>query len=103
MGENSMPRRLMYMQREGSGIMGRPGTRWRDDLGKNARMLGIRNWRATAMNREECRKLLKEANCSADDDDDDDDRRFDFSETCRRSVGLTLPPVQWGVEVLSRG
>jgi hypothetical protein len=39
-------------------------------------MLGLRSWWATAMNREEWRKLLKEAksmSCSADDDDDDDD------------------------------
>jgi hypothetical protein len=28
---------------------------------KSVRMLGLRSWRATAMNREEWRKLLKEA------------------------------------------
>jgi hypothetical protein len=35
--------------------------RWRDDVGKDARMLGIRSWLATAKNREEWRKFLKEA------------------------------------------
>jgi hypothetical protein len=59
--ENSMPRRLMYMQPEGPTKVGRPRTRCRDDVGMDARMLGIRSWWATAMNREEWRKLLKKA------------------------------------------
>jgi hypothetical protein len=35
--------------------------RLRDEVGNNARMLGIRSWWATAMNHKEWRKLLKEA------------------------------------------
>jgi hypothetical protein len=61
MEENSMPRRLMYMQPEGPRKVGRPRTRWRDDVGKNARMLGTRSCCATTMNHEEWSKLLKEA------------------------------------------
>jgi hypothetical protein len=61
MEENSMPRRLMYIQPEGPRKVGRPRANWRDDVGKDARMLGIRSWWAAAMNREEWRKLLKEA------------------------------------------
>jgi hypothetical protein len=61
MEENSMRRRLMHMQPEGPRKVGRPHARWRDDVGKDARILGIRSWWATAMNREEWRKLLKEA------------------------------------------
>jgi hypothetical protein len=60
MEENSMPRRLMYMQPEGPRNVGRRA-RWRDDVGKDARMLGIRWWWETVMNREKRRKLLKEA------------------------------------------
>jgi hypothetical protein len=40
--------------------VGRPHARWRDDVGKDARMLGIRSWWATPMNHKEWRKLLKE-------------------------------------------
>jgi hypothetical protein len=29
--------------------VGRPHARWRDEVGKDARMLGIRSWWATAM------------------------------------------------------
>jgi hypothetical protein len=60
MDENCMPRRLMYVQPEGLRKVGRPRDRWRDDVGNDARMLGLRSWWATAMNREEWRKLLKE-------------------------------------------
>jgi hypothetical protein len=33
-----------------------------DEVGKDARMLGLRRWWAAVLNREEWRKLLKEAN-----------------------------------------
>jgi hypothetical protein len=49
------------MQPEGPRKVGRSRARWRGDVGKNARVLGIRSWWATAMNREDWRKLLKEA------------------------------------------
>jgi hypothetical protein len=55
-----MPRRLMYVQPEGLRKVGRPRARWIDEVGKDARMPGLRSWRATATDREEWRKLLKE-------------------------------------------
>jgi hypothetical protein len=61
MDENCMPRRLMYMQLEGLREVGRPRARWRDEVGTEARMLGIRSWWAKAMNREDWMELLKEA------------------------------------------
>jgi hypothetical protein len=53
MDENCMPRRLMYVQPEGLRQVGRPRAKWRDVVGKGARMLGLRRWWATTMNREE--------------------------------------------------
>jgi hypothetical protein len=50
MVDNCMPRRLMYVQPEGLRKVGRPRARWRDKVGKDARMLGLRSWWATAMN-----------------------------------------------------
>jgi hypothetical protein len=61
MEEIYVPARLVYMQLEGPRKVGRQRTRWRDDVGKDARMLGIRSWWARAMNREEWRKPLREA------------------------------------------
>jgi hypothetical protein len=43
MDENCMPRRLMYVQPEGLRKVGRPRARWRDEVGKDARMLGLRS------------------------------------------------------------
>jgi hypothetical protein len=59
MDENCMPRRLMYVQVEGLRKVGRQRVRWRDEVGKDTRMLGLRSWWATAINRDEWRKLLK--------------------------------------------
>jgi hypothetical protein len=61
MDENCMPRRMMYVQPEGLRQMGRPRARWRDEVGMEAGMLELRSWWTTAMNREEWRKLLREA------------------------------------------
>jgi hypothetical protein len=41
MDENRMPRRLMYVQPERLRKVGRPRARWRDEVGKDARMLGL--------------------------------------------------------------
>jgi hypothetical protein len=60
MDENCMPRRLMYVQMEGLRKVGRPRARWRDEVRKDVRMLGLSTWWATAMNQEEWRKLLRE-------------------------------------------
>jgi hypothetical protein len=39
----------------------RPKLRWGDSVGHDIRILGERNWRNLALNREEWRKLLKKA------------------------------------------
>jgi hypothetical protein len=43
MEEICVPRRLMYMQLEGLRKVGRPSASWRDEVGEDARMLGIRS------------------------------------------------------------
>jgi hypothetical protein len=59
--ENCVLRTLMYVQPEGLRKVRRPRARWRDEVVKEARMLGLRSWWATVINQEEWRKLLKEA------------------------------------------
>jgi hypothetical protein len=61
MDEDALPRRIMYVTPIGQRKTGRPKARWREEVGKDARMLGIRSWWSTAMNREEWRQLLREA------------------------------------------
>jgi hypothetical protein len=61
MEEEALPRRIMYVTPIGQQKRGRPKARWREEVGKDARMLGIRSWWCTATNREEWRRLLREA------------------------------------------
>jgi hypothetical protein len=61
MDEDALPRRIMYVTPIGQWKTERPKARWREEVGKDARMLGIRSWWSTAMNREEWRRLLREA------------------------------------------
>jgi hypothetical protein len=53
----------------GSRPKGRPKLRWKDQVAEDAPRAGCRNWKRTAHNREDWRKLLKEAKthpgCSA--------------------------------------
>jgi hypothetical protein len=61
MDEEAPPRRIMYVTPRGQRKTGRPKARWRKEAGKDARMLGIRSWWSAAANREEWRRLLREA------------------------------------------
>jgi hypothetical protein len=54
MDEEALSRRIMYVTLIRQRKTGRPKTR-REEVGKDARMLGIRSWWSTAMNREEWR------------------------------------------------
>jgi hypothetical protein len=57
--------------------IGRPKLRWEDGVNQYIRILGVKNWKKVALNRDEWAKLLKKAGpnkvCRANDDDDDDD------------------------------
>jgi hypothetical protein len=55
MDEEALPRRIMYVTPIGQRETGRRKARWREEVGKDARMLVIRCWWSTAMNREEWR------------------------------------------------
>jgi hypothetical protein len=48
--ETHRPRRLTYMKPEGLRKVKIPRARWKDGMQKEARMLGIRRWWATAIN-----------------------------------------------------
>jgi hypothetical protein len=61
MDEICVPCRLMYMQQNRLRRVGKRHARFKDKVGKDVRMLGIRSWWAKAMNQEECRELLKKS------------------------------------------
>jgi hypothetical protein len=55
MNEEALPKRVMYVTPIGQQKTGRPKAHWREEVGKDAKMLGIRSWWFTTMNREEWR------------------------------------------------
>jgi hypothetical protein len=55
MDEEALPRIIMCITPIGQRKTGRPKARWREEVGKDARMLEERSWWSTAMNREEWR------------------------------------------------
>jgi hypothetical protein len=61
MDEIHTPRRLTYMEPQGLRKVKISRARWKDDMQKEVRMLGMRRWWATAMNQEEQREFLEEA------------------------------------------
>jgi hypothetical protein len=55
MDEEALPGKIIYVTPIGQWKTGRPKAPWREEVGKDARMLGIRSWWSTVMNREEWR------------------------------------------------
>ena len=62
MEEQGMPRKLLEGEIYGTRRRGRPKLRWQDGVASDARtMLGIRNWKAAARDRDNWRRLNEEA------------------------------------------
>jgi hypothetical protein len=60
MDETAMPKRVLkgklYAKR-----IGRPKIRWLDDVADDLRRMGIRSWMEKARNRDQWRRIVKEA------------------------------------------
>ena len=44
---------------DGARSVGRPKLRWEDGVDQDMRILGVKNWKKVALNRDECSKYLK--------------------------------------------
>jgi hypothetical protein len=65
MDNNRITKRMFNTRPEGRRGSGRPKLRWGDSVDHGIRILGERNWRNLALNREEWMKLLKKAGAHA--------------------------------------
>jgi hypothetical protein len=61
MDANKMPRKMLYEKIYTKRVRGGPKLRWFDDVRKDLRILKVKDWRSTAMDRDAWRLLLREA------------------------------------------
>jgi hypothetical protein len=61
MGDDQMPKRLLYTKPRGKRQVRRPRARWLDEVNSDAREIGIRRWWTRALDKGQSRRLLKEA------------------------------------------
>jgi hypothetical protein len=54
-----MIKKVFNTKPEGTRKVGRPRMRWEECVWQDIRILGVRNWRSAASNREEWRKILR--------------------------------------------
>jgi hypothetical protein len=61
MENNRTVKKVFDIRPEGTRKIGRPKLRWEDGVIQDIRVLGVKNWRDVAMDREDWRKLQKKA------------------------------------------
>ena len=57
MGENRIPKRVLYMNLGTTGLRGRPRNRWQDEVREDGRIVGGEGWQEKVHNREESKFL----------------------------------------------
>jgi hypothetical protein len=61
MEENSIPKRVLYMNLESTRPRGRARNRWQDEVRDDGRIGGGEEWQEKVYNRDERKKLLRAA------------------------------------------
>jgi len=61
MGEDRIPKRLLYMNLGTKRLRGRPRNKWKNEVGEDGRIVGGEGWQEKVHNREEWKKLLRMA------------------------------------------
>jgi hypothetical protein len=59
MEENTIPKRVLYMNLESTRPEGRPRNRWQDEVREDGRIVGREDWQEKVYNKEEWKKLLR--------------------------------------------
>ena len=54
-------KKIFNTKPDGTRSFGRPKLRWEDGVDQDIRILGVKNWKKVALNRDEWAKLLKKA------------------------------------------
>jgi hypothetical protein len=56
MEENRIPKKVLYMNLEGTRLRGGPRNRWQDEVREDGRLVGGKGWKERVYNREEWKK-----------------------------------------------
>jgi len=59
--ENTIPKRVVYMNLGTTRLRGRPRNRWQDEVREDGRIVGAEGWQEKVHNREEWKKPLRRA------------------------------------------
>jgi hypothetical protein len=94
MNDNRTLKKIFNTKSDGARSVGKPNLRWEDGVVQDVRILGVKNWRKVALNRDEWAKLLKKSKAHQGRANDDDDILADVE---RKVVGvwLTLILLRW--------
>jgi hypothetical protein len=61
MNNDSTLKKIFNTKPDGARSAGRPKLRWEDSVDQDLRILGAKNWKKVALNRDKWAKLLKKA------------------------------------------
>jgi len=56
-----MPKKIFTQELEGTRRRGRPRKGWREELGRNLQVLGVKRWRELVIDREKWRGIVRQA------------------------------------------
>jgi hypothetical protein len=61
MEENRMPKMIFSQELEGPRRRGRPRKRWKEEVERDLRVLGVKRWRELATDRKKWRDIIRQA------------------------------------------
>jgi hypothetical protein len=61
MNSDRTAKKIFNTKPDGARSSGRPKLRWEDGVRQNIRILGVKNWKKVALNRDEWAQLLKKS------------------------------------------
>ena len=65
MEEDRMPKKIFTQELEGTRRRGRPRKGWREEVGKDLQVLGVRRWRELVIDRDKWRGIVRQAKANS--------------------------------------
>jgi len=92
MEEDRMPKNIFTQELEGTRRRGRPRKRWKEEVERDLKVLGVRRWRVLVVDRKKM-----EGHCSTGQSPqwavvpmEEEEENIDSLRTCRRSLSINV-------------